>query len=444
MRVERRGRVTLVRLVVNRRGREEPGERTEVEAVCHFQTRGLEAYRRVKANKGAAGVDDESIAAFEADLKGNRYKLWNRMSSGSYFPPPVKMVEIPKPGGGNGATRVLGVPTVADRVAQTVAALYLEPKVEPMFHPDSYGYRPNRSALDAVAACRERSWRTDWVIDLDIRGFFDNLDHSLVVKAVAHHLNPDQRWILLYVQRWLQAPVQRPDGTLVARDRGSPQGSAISPLLANLFMHDAFDAWMAREFPAVQFERYCDDVVVHCETQEQAIQVREAIAGRLAECGGLQLHPDKTRIVYCRDGKRRGAHEHRSFTFLGYTFRSRMVRARIGRFFFGFNPAVSDEAAKRIRRQIRTWRLHLRSGSTIGDLARAINPIVRGWINYYGRFYKSELVYVLDGINHYLMRWATRKYKRLRRHRRRAWERLATVARYHPGLFAHWRFGVRP
>jgi len=402
----------------------------------------FEAYRRVKANKGAAGVDDESVAAFEVDLKANLYKLWNRMSSGSYFPPPVKMVEIPKPGGKG--VRILGVPTVADRIAQTVAAMYLEPKVEPMLHPDSYGYRPGRSALDAVAACRERCWRTDWVIDLDIKGFFDNLDHDLVVKAVAHHLDPDQRWVLLYVQRWLVAPLQKEDGTLVARDRGSPQGSAISPLLANLFMHYAFDAWMARELPTVRFERYCDDVVVHCDTQQQAVRVRDAIAVRLAECGGLQLHPDKTRIVYCQDGKRRGAHEHRSFTFLGYTFRARKARARTGEYFFSVNPAVSDEAAKRIRRQVRSWRLHRRSGSTLGDLAREINPIVRGWINYYGRFYKSELVYVLKGINHYLMRWATQKFKRLRRRRHRAWERLGDVASRYPSLFAHWQFGVRP
>lgn len=402
----------------------------------------FEAYRRVKANKGAAGVDDESIAAFEVDLKGNLYKLWNRLSSGSYFPPPVKMVEIPKPSGKG--VRVLGVPTVADRIAQTVAAMYLEPKVEPIFHPDSYGYRPYRSALDAVAACRERCWGTDWVIDLDIKGFFDNLDHDLVVKAVAHHLDPDQRWILLYVQRWLKAPLQKEDGALVERDRGSPQGSAISPLLANLFMHYAFDAWMARQFPTVRFERYCDDVVIHCDTQEQAQRVRDAVAARLAECGGLQLHPDKTRIVYCQDGKRRGGHEHRVFMFLGYTFRSRRVRARTGRYFFGFNPAVSDEAGKRIRRQIRSWRLHLRSGSTLGDLARAINPIVRGWINYYGRFYRSELVYVLKGINHYLMRWAMQKFKRLRRRRHRAWVRLGDVAGRYPNLFAHWQFGVRP
>lgn len=402
----------------------------------------FEAYRRVKANKGAAGVDGQSIAEFEVDLKDNLYRLWNRMSSGSYFPPPVKMVEIPKPGGAG--VRVLGVPTVADRIAQTVAAMYLEPLVEPVFHPDSYGYRPHRSALDAVGVCRERCWKTAWVIDLDIKGFFDNLDHQLVVQAVAHHLSPDQQWVLLYVRRWLAAPLQQADGTLVARDRGSPQGSAISPLLANLFMHYAFDLWMARQFPAVRFERYCDDVVVHCHTQQQAQRVREAIADRLAECGGLQLHPDKTRIVYCQDGKRQGSHEHCSFTFLGYTFRSRKVRTRTGRYFFSFTPAVSDAAGKRIRRQIRDWRLHLRSGSSLQDLAREINPIVRGWITYYGRFCKSELVSVLRGLNGYLLRWATQKFKRYRRRRARAWDRLGEIARLYPGLFAHWQFGVRP
>ncbi len=264
----------------------------------------FEAYRRVKANKGAAGVDDESIAAFEADLKGNLYKLWNRMSSGSYFPPPVKAVEIPKAGGTG--VRVLGVPTVADRIAQTVAKLYLEPKVEPMFHPDSYGYRPGRSALDAVAACRQRCWRADWVIDMDIRAFFDTVPWDLVLKAVAHHISPDQKWILLYVQRWLTAPLQQQDGALVARDRGTPQGSAISPLLANLFMHYAFDAWMAREFPAVTFERYVDDAVVHCVSEARAREVMAAIAERMEQVG-LRLHPDKTRIVYCQDGRRRAS-----------------------------------------------------------------------------------------------------------------------------------------
>ena len=399
----------------------------------------FEAYQKVKANKGAAGVDGESIEQFEADLKGNLYKLWNRMSSGTYFPPPVRMVEIDKPGGAG--VRVLGVPTVADRIAQTVAAMYLEPEVEPIFHPDSYGYRPHRSALDAVGVCRERCWSTDWVIDLDIQGFFDNLDHDLVLKAVAHHT--DQRWILLYVQRWLVAPLQRQDGSLVARDRGSPQGSAISPLLANLFMHYAFDAWMDREFPGVRFERYCDDVVVHCRSQAEALRVRAAIAARLEECGGLRLHPDKTRLVYCKDAKRRASYEHTSFTFLGYGFRVRMVRTKKGSYLFSFNPAISDEAAKRVRARIRSWRLHLRSGSTLADLAREINTVVRGWINYYGRYYRSALCSSLNRINDYLVRWIMRKYKRYRRRRMRAWEALGRAARLYPGLFAHWQF-VKP
>jgi group II intron reverse transcriptase/maturase len=399
----------------------------------------FEAYLRVKANKGAAGVDAVSIEQFEADLRGNLYKLWNRLSSGCYFPPPVRMVEIDKPGGRG--VRILGVPTVADRIAQTVVAMVLEPLVEPVFHQDSYGYRPRRSALDAVAVCRERCWRTDWVIDLDIRGFFDNLDHELVLQAVAHHT--DQRWVLLYVERWLKAPLQRPDGSLLARDRGSPQGSAVSPVLSNLFMHYAFDAWMAREFPGIGFERYCDDVVVHCRNEVQAHHVRRAVAERLAECGGLELHPQKTRIVYCKDRNRRGSAEHTSFTFLGYGFRVRRLRTKRGEYFFGFNPGVSDEAAKLIRAQIRRWRLHLRSDTTLEQLAREINPVVRGWINYFGRFHPTALRSSLNRINDYLVRWLVRKYKRFRHKRARAREALASHARLFPGLFAHWKL-VRP
>src|SRR5436190_15796856 len=399
----------------------------------------FEAYRRVKANKGAAGVDGESIERFEVDLKGNLYKLWNRMSSGCYFPPPVRMVEIGKPGGRG--VRILGVPTVADRIAQTVTAMYLEPNVEKIFHRDSYGYRPGRSALDAVGRCRERCWGTDWVIDLDIKGFFDNLDHDLVLKAVAHHT--DQRWILLYVQRWLTAPLRRQDGSLVARDRGTPQGSAISPLLANLFMHYAFDAWMARQYPAVRFERYCDDVVVHCGSQRQARHVRAAIADRLAQVG-LELHPDKTRVVYCKDADRTGSYEPIKFTFLGYEFRPRLAKNRHGKHFVSFLPAVSPDAMKAMGAEIRSWHLARRSDKSLDDLARMFNSIVQGWINYYGRFYKSKLLYFLRRLNQHLMRWARQKYKRLRRRERRATAWLAEIARRSPRLFAHWRLGARP
>ena len=397
-----------------------------------------EAWRRVKDNKGVAGVDEESIQAFEENLRGNLYKVWNRMSSGSYIPPPVRAVEIPKKSGGS---RMLGVPTVADRVAQTVAYLYLEPEVEPVFHRDSYGYRPRRSAHDAVRVCRARCWKDDWVLDLDLKSFFDSIDHSLVLKAVAHHT--DLRWILLYVERWLKAPLQLEDGTLKARDRGSPQGSAISPVLANIFLHYALDRWLGREFPAVPFERYADDVILHFKSKAQAQVVLDAIVERLAQVG-LELNLDKTRIVYCKDSNRTGSHEHEQFTFVGYTFRPRRARNRSGALFVSFAPAVSDVAAKAIGRRIKRWRLHLRSGQTLADLAEAINRIVWGWINFYGRFYRSELISLLRVIDEYIVRWAMRKYKRLRGRPTRAWRFLASVARREPGLFAHWKAGARP
>jgi len=391
----------------------------------------LEAYQRVKANQGAAGVDGESIEQFEKDLKGNLYKLWNRMSSGCYFPPPVRAVEIPKKAGG---VRTLGVPTVADRVAQTIVRMYLEPEVEPMFHPDSYGYRPGRSALDAVAACRQRCWKSDWVIDLDLKSFFDSIDHTLLLKAVSKHT--DLRWVLLYVRRWLEAPLQREDGTIVPRDRGTPQGSAISPLLANLFLHYAFDAWMAKHLPYARFERYADDAVIHCASRAQAQHVLGAVNQRMTQVG-LELHPDKTRIVYCKDGRRKGSHEHEQFDFLGYTFRPRLAVSKHGPF-VSFLPAISDRAAKEVRVKIRGWRIHRHSDRSLTDLAEFVNPIVRGWITYYGRFYRSRLMTSLERIDDYLVRWAMRKYKKLRGAATKAVNWLAEVRRRVPTLFTHW------
>jgi RNA-directed DNA polymerase len=398
-----------------------------------------EAYQRVKANDGAAGVDGRSIEEFERDLKGNLYKLWNRMSSGSYFPAPVRAVEIPKAHGQG--VRILGVPTVEDRIAQTVVRLYLEPKVEPLFHPDSYGYRPGRSALQAVGVCRERCWRRDWVIDLDVRAFFDAVPHELVLRAVRRHT--DERWILLYVERWLNAPLQQADGTLVARDRGTPQGSSISPLLANLFLHYAFDVWLGKDFPEVQFERYCDDAVVHCATEKQALSVREAIARRLAQCG-LEVHPDKTRIVYCKDANRRATYAHERFDFLGYTFRARSAVGNTGKVFASFQPAVSSDALAEMSQKLRSWRINRRTSETLDDLAQVVNIVVQGWINYYGRFYQTGLYPLLMRIDNYVVRWAARKYKRLHGSHRRARRWLVRVAKRAPRLFAHWRLGVRP
>src|SRR5450759_5389562 len=390
------------------------------------------ALEKVRANQGAPGVDAVSITDFADNASSNLFKLWNRMSSGSYLPGPVRAVEIPKDHGAG--VRVLGVPNVADRIAQTTAAMLLEEKLEPIFHSDSYGYRPGRSAHDALAVTRQRCWKQAWVVDLDIRAFVDSVRHDLLLKAVAHHT--DERWVLLYIARWLTAPMQMPDGTVVAREKGTPQGSPISSLLANLFMHYAFDAWMVREFPGCPFERYADDVVVHCKSRRQAEYALAGIAARMSEVG-LRLHPEKTRIVYCKDGRRRAAHEHTSFTFLGYAFRARGARSKYGGSFTGFLPAISPEALKARSARVRELRIHRRTDLSLDDLARWLNPIIAGWIRYYGRFYRTALDPLLKRVNTYLRRWAGRKYKRLRTHKRfsRWW---AGLLQRQPGLFAHW------
>ena len=399
----------------------------------------LEAYKRVKANKGAAGIDEESISEFEENLKGNLYKIWNRMSSGSYFPPPVKVVEIPKK---NGGVRILGVPTVADRIAQMVAKLYFEPKVESIFYPDSYGYRPGKSALDAVAATRRRCWRYDWLLEFDIKGLFDNIDHGLLLRAVRKHT--DCKWLLLYIERWLTAPFQMEDGRTIERHTGTPQGGVISPVLANLFLHYAFDAWMVRNCPQNPWARYADDAVVHCRSREEAERLLERLNERFGECL-LELHPDKTRIVYCKDDDRRGEFQEAKFDFLGYTFRPRRSKNRHGKFFINFTPAVSNKACKAMRQTIRHWYLQLKPDKKLSDIARMFNPVLRGWINYYGRFYKSALYPVMRHMNRALINWARRKYKRLSIHRRRAEYWLGKIANRDPHLFVHWwMMGIKP
>jgi group II intron reverse transcriptase/maturase len=396
-----------------------------------------EAYQRVRANRGASGVDDQSIEAFDRAVKNNLFKLWNRLSSGSYFPPPVKRVAIKKRQGGS---RPLGIPTVSDRIAQGVVKAYLEPELEGHFHPDSYGYRPGKSALEAVGMARQRCWRHDWVLDLDIQAFFDTIPHDLLSRAVRKHT--ECTWVLLYIERWLTAPVQLENGALEPRERGTPQGSVISPLLANLFLHYVFDRWMAKHHPEIPFERYADDAVCHCSSEHQAQKLQAELERRFAECG-LMLHPGKTQIVYCKDNQRRGCHSNQKFDFLGYTFRPRLAMNRWGKTFVNFSPGVSNRAAQAIRQTMREWQLDCRIDKRIDDLAKMFNPIIRGWINYYGRYHKSALSRALMHLDIRLAGWAMSKYRRLRGHARRARHWVQDVRRREPVLFAHWRLLYR-
>jgi len=395
-----------------------------------------EAYRRVKENRGAAGVDHQSLEDFGANLTNNLYKLWNRLASGSYFPPPVLMVEIPKAHGG---MRMLGIPTVADRIAQMVVKQAFEPCVEPCFHQDSYGYRPNKSALQAVGVTRQRCWQYDYVLEFDVKGLFDAIDHALLLRVVYKHT--DCRWVRLYIERWLKAPFQQADGGLVERDSGTPQGGVVSPVLANLFLHYVFDKWMDRNFPANPFARYADDAVVHCRSEAQARYLKDRLERRFRECK-LELHPEKTQIICCHVGKQHNTQVVKKFDFLGYCFRARLVRGRGGQMFVGFTPAISPRSAKKIRRQARRWRLHLRTSQSLDDIAKAVNPAIRGWVNYYGAYQRSSLGPVLRHINSHLLKWVKRKYKKRGRSTKRAKVLLESVALHRPELFVHWQFGV--
>lgn len=391
-----------------------------------------EAYKRVKANQGAAGVDGQSIEQFDEDLENNLYRLWNRMCSGSYFPSPVLRVDIPKD---EKSTRPLGIPTVSDRIAQMVAKRYLEPILEPMFHGDSYGYRPGRSAHQALSVARQRCWRYDWVLDLDIKSFFDTIDWELLLRALRRHT--DCKWVLLYIERWLKASVRMPDGTLVERSQGTPQGAVISPVLANLFLHYTFDRWMTEHYPSIPFERYADDIICHCESEKQARALQDALAQRFAQCR-LALHPQKTKIVYCKDANRRGTYPEQRFDFLGYTFRPRSSKNRQGKLFVSFAPAVSEKAAKAMRQRMRGWRLHHRSDLSLAEIAHWARPVLTGWVRYYGRFHPSALGYALRTLDDFLLRWAKRKYLKLRGHHGRAWTWLHRAQSRNPNLFAHW------
>jgi RNA-directed DNA polymerase len=398
----------------------------------------MEAYQRVKANKGTSGIDDVSIDKFEENLKDNLYKIWNRMSSGSYFPPPVKLVEIPKQ---NGGKRPLGIPTVGDRVAQMVVVQTINPDVEPHFHEDSFAYRVNKSALDAVAKAKERSYLFHWAVDLDISKFFDTIDHELLMKAVRKHVTC--KWALLYIQRWLIAPYQLEDGSQVSRDMGVPQGSVIGPVLANLFLHYAFDEWMRRNYSHISFERYADDIICHCVSLKQAQLLLGKIKQRLNQCK-LKINVDKTKIVYCKKNHRDIEYECIQFDFLGYTFRPRRAIDKHGEQFLNFSPAISNSAKKKIWAEVRSWRHQYWVQLTLEEIAREINPVIQGWINYYGKHNVRELNETLKQVNMKLVRWIRNKFKGYRNYKLKAIHRLGDIAAANPNLFAHWKFGVRP
>ena len=399
------------------------------------KARVYEAYKADKSNRGAAGVDGRTIEQFDANLKGNLYRIWNRMSSGSYFPPPVKAVSIPKKSGGE---RILGVPTVGDRTAQMVVKQLIEPDLEPIFLTDSYGYRPEKSALDAVGVTRERCWRYDWVLEFDIKGLFDNLPHDLLMKAVRRHVKCE--WAVLYIERWLTAPMEK-DGKLIARTRGTLQGGVISPILSNLFLHYAFDRWMTRVHPHLPWCRYADDGLVHCRSWREAEAVMAKLQARLAECG-LEMHPTKTKIVYCKDDRRKGTHPNVTFDFLGYGFRPRRVKsARNTKVFCGFNPAVSASALKSMREKIRDLNIRRRTHVTMAEIARQLNPILRGWIEYYGRYTPSALLKIFQYVDQTLHAWMMRKFKRFKGHKAQTWLVLDRLSRERAELFAHWQYG---
>lgn len=392
-----------------------------------------EAWKRVREKKGAEGVDGQTIEDFEKDLEDNLYKIWNRMTSGSYFPPAVRAVEIPKKTGGK---RILGVPCVSDRIAQTVCKMYIEPLVEPKFHPDSFGYRPGRSQHHALAQTRKRCWKFDWVLEIDIRGYFDNIPHERTLELVKNYTT--EKWILLYIERWLKAKIQQKDGSLENREKGSPQGSVVSPILSNIYLHHAFDTWMQVSHGEAPFERFADDIVVHCESLDEAINLRKEISQRLNNWG-LEINEGKTRIVYCKDSNRNGQYDQTEFTFLGYTFRPRRSNNnKTGVTFTNFLPAISQEASSEISERMREWHLSKRTSATIELLSHDINPEVRGWLQYYGKLYTSALRDIIRQLDNHILRWALQKYKRLKQSTIRGKRWLDGISTRQPRLFAHW------
>jgi RNA-directed DNA polymerase len=396
-----------------------------------------EAYKKVKANKGIGGVDNVSMEEFDADRSKHLYKLWNRMASGCYFPPPVKEVEIEKSDGG---IRKLGVPTIADRVGQMAIRDYIEPRLEKIFSSNSYGYRPGRSAHQALASVRENCWKYDWVIDLDIKGFFDNIPHDKLMLAVEKHV--PENWVRMYIKRWLSSPVLTKSGGLIEKQgKGTPQGGVISPLLANLFLHYTFDQWLSKNHPTVKFVRYADDAIIHCVSQAHAEFILQQVNKRMQECG-LELHKDKTKIVYCKDHRRKGKYPVVKFDFLKFSFQPRTTKSKkTGKLFLGYDCAISIKSKKRIADKLEELDIIKVSFRSIVGIAQYLNPYIRGWVNYYGKFRVAEMKPIFYSLHSRILRWARKRYKRYRTSLKRAGRWLKRMRKQFPYLFYHWKLG---
>jgi group II intron reverse transcriptase/maturase len=391
------------------------------------------AYRKVKANKGSAGVDEIDLKKFDENLLKNLYKIWNRMASGSYFPMPVKEVIIPK---SNGGERKLGIPSISDRIAQEVVKTYLEPRLEKEFLPQSYGYRPHKSAHQALENVRTNVRQYPWVIDMDIKSFFDEVNHELLMKAIEKHVS--EKWVKLYIKRWLETPVQTKDGLINKQGQGTPQGGVISPLLANLFLHYVLDKWLVKEFPTTKFVRYADDVVVHCISEQQSRYVLEGIKRRLKTCK-LRLSEEKTKITYCQDYRRPSRKDYpKKFDFLGHTFKPTSKKSDPNRgVFLGFDCRMSMKSRTRIIEQWKALDFHRTSTLTLQDIAKKLNTQTRGIINYYGKMHILSLEKLFRHLDFRLAKWVTNKFKKLRSYQK-AFDWLRNIKFSYPNMFAHW------
>ena len=395
------------------------------------------SYLKVVAKNGGAGIDRESIEMFNENMSDNLYKLWNRMTSGSYFPPPVRTVFIPKKQGG---LRPLGIPTVSDRIAQGVVKDYLEPVLEAIFHPSSFGYRPVRSAHDALAQCQANCKQKAWVLDVDIKGFFDNISHTAMMELVSQHTQ--EKWVLMYVERWLKAGVEQEDGSIAARTKGTPQGGVISPLLANLYLHHAFDKWMEVTHTRCSFERYADDIVIHCNSKAEAEGMRIKLETRMQEFE-LTLHPEKTKIVYCKNYQRLEGHDNESFTFLSYSFQPRTIKSKFGKSkrIMVFSAAICNAAKTSIRAAIKEVLRTQWSTQNLEWFADKLNPKIRGWINYYSRFNRYETYGVFYYLNELIRKWIKNTFKI--RGKDKLYKKYQLIQAENPLLFYHWKIGIK-